>query len=149
MKLCRTQGTLVTFALGSCVGICMYDPEIKLAGLLHIMLPKKNPQDKNILKYADTGIPEMIRKMEAFGAIRGRMVAKIAGGAKMFAFAAGNSAIDHIGDRNVESVKEVLRKERIRLLREDVGGNYARTLYFDVATGEAMVKTFGKGEVKL
>lgn len=151
MKICRAPGVLVTYALGSCVGICIYDPVIKLAGLIHIMLPNmnRNMQDKNILKYADVGIPEMIRKMEAFGAVHQRLVAKIAGGAKMFELAGGNSSIDNIGARNVESVKDVLRKERIRILREDVGSNYARTVYFDSKNGDVIVKTFGRGEIKL
>ena len=151
MKICRAPGVLVTYALGSCVGICIYDPVIRLGGLIHIMLPNinRNMQDKNILKYADTGIPEMIRKMVAFGAVKQRLVAKIAGGAKMFELSGGNSSIDNIGARNVESVKDVLRKERIRILREDVGSNFARTLYFNSETGEVIVKTFGRGELKL
>ena len=151
MKICRAPEVLVTYALGSCVGICIYDPVIRLAGLIHIMLPNmnKNMQDKNILKYADVGIPEMIRKMIAFGAVQQRLVAKIAGGAKMFELSGGNSSIDNIGARNVESVKDVLRRERIRILKEDVGSNYARTVYFYSETGEVIVKTFGKGEIKL
>lgn len=115
------------------------------------MLPNmnKNMQDKNILKYADVGIPEMIRKMIAFGAVQQRLVAKIAGGAKMFELSGGNSSIDNIGARNVESVKDVLRRERIQILKEDVGSNCARTVYFYSETGEVIVKTFGKGEIKL
>ena len=151
MKICRAPGVLITYALGSCVGICIYDPVLKLAGLIHIMLPNiyNSQRDSNILKYADTGIPEMIRKMEAFGASRPRLVAKIAGGAKMFEVAGGNSSLNNIGARNVESVRQVLRKERIPILKEDVGSNYARTLSFDASTGDAIVKSFGKGEIKL
>ena len=148
MKICRTPGVLVTYALGSCVGVCIYDPVIKLAGMVHIMLPNmyENRRD-NIFKYADTGIPETIRKMEVFGSVRNRMVCKIAGGAKMFEMG-GNSSIGNIGARNIESVKMVLRQEKIKLLNEDTGLNYARTLYFDSSNGEAMVKAYGKGELR-
>ena len=85
MKIARAEGVLITYALGSCVGICLYDPFIKLGGMVHIMLPEAlAPGNQNVYKYADTGIKETIRKMEVFGARRDRMVGKIAGGAKMF-----------------------------------------------------------------
>ena len=148
MKICRDPGTIVTYALGSCIGVCLYDPVIRLAGMVHIMLPNMyGNSDTNIFKYADTGIPETIRKMEAFGAVRSRMVAKIAGGAKMFEMKGGS--IGNIGERNAQSVKSVLIKERVRLLKEDVGSNYARTMYFDASNGEATIKSYGKPEKKL
>ena len=81
MKLTRQEGVLITYALGSCIGITFYDPMIKLGALLHIMLPEKtNSQDSNILKYADTGIRLTLSKMEQMGARRAHIVAKIAGG---------------------------------------------------------------------
>ena len=81
MTFAQRSGTLITYALGSCIGICLYDPAIKLGGLLHIMLPlNMETGRKNPLKYADTGMAEMIRQMEAKGANRARLVAKIAGG---------------------------------------------------------------------
>ena len=67
----------------------------------------------------------------------------------MFEVAGGNSSLNNIGARNVESVRMVLRKERIPILKEDVGSNYARTLSFDASTGDAIVKSFGKAEIKL
>ena len=94
MKIARTNGMLITYALGSCIGICLYDPNIKLGGLLHIMLPLNlETGRKNALKYADTGLSEMVARMEAKGAKKARMVAKIAGGANMFEVK-GGSAID-------------------------------------------------------
>lgn len=149
MKMCRLSGTLITYALGSCIGVCLYDPVIKLAGMVHIMLPYNQEGAKgNIFKYADTGIVETLRKMEAFGALRTRIVAKIAGGAKMFDIPGGGS-LGNIGLRNAESVRIVLKKERIRLLSEDVGSNYARTLLFDASTGEGLIRAYGKGEKRL
>lgn len=149
MKICRLNGVLITYALGSCIGICLYDPVVKLAGMVHIMLPKNQEgTGGNIFKYADSGIPETIRKMEAFGGMRRRIVSKIAGGAKMFDIPGGGT-LGNIGQRNAEEVRIVLREEKIRLLKEDVGSNYARTLLFDCATGEGLIRAYGRGETKL
>ncbi len=151
MKICRAPGVLVTYALGSCIGVCLYDPVLHLAGLLHIMLPNMYQNHKdNIFKYADTGVVEMIRKMEAFGAVRSRFVCKIAGGAKMFEMGGGgNNSVGNIGARNIDSVKAVLLHERIKIAREDVGGNYSRTVSFDASTGEVTIKSYGRKELKL
>ena len=146
MKMTKDSGTLITYALGSCVGICLYDPLIKLGALIHVMLPLNMETNRvNTMKYADTGIRETIKMMEAKGASRSRMTAKIAGGAKMFAVS-GN-ALGNIGLRNIESVKINLRKEGIRLLKEDTGGEIARTLLFDVATGAVSVRSYGRQEL--
>jgi chemotaxis protein CheD len=148
MKLAKSEGVLVTFALGSCVGICLYDSHIKLGALVHIMLPLNMEAGRvNTMKYADTGIRETLRAMEARGASRVRITAKIAGGAKMFDV--GGGALGNIGQRNIESVRLTLKKEGIRLLKEDVGGSAARTLLFDVATGQGTVRCFGRPELIL
>ena len=137
---------LITYALGSCIGICLYDPLIKLGALIHIMLPlNMETNRKNTMKYADTGIRETIKMMEAKGASRSRMTAKIAGGAKMFEIN-GNS-LGNIGQRNIESVKLNLKKEGIRLLKEDTGGAIARTLLFDVSNGAGCVRSYGRQEL--
>ena len=98
------------------------------------------------MKYADTGIRETLRQMEARGARRGRMVAKIAGGARMFEVAGGGS-LGNIGQRNIESVHMTLKREGIKLLREDVGGTVARTLLFDAESGEACIRSYGRPEL--
>ncbi len=149
MKLLRSQGIIVTYALGSCIGICLYDPVIKLAAMVHIMLPEaKGHGTDNVYKFADTGIRATIKKMEAFGARRQRMTAKIAGGARMFEVSA-NSAIGNIGARNAETVKLILRMEGIQLVKEDIGANYARTMFLDASTGVARVRSFGRPELIL
>ncbi len=146
MKMARNEGVLITYALGSCIGVCLYDPVIRLGALVHIMLPINMEANRTSpLKYADTGIRFTLDKMSRMGAQRSRIVAKIAGGAKMFDVA-GNGSLGNIGQRNIESVHNVLRQEHIRLLREDVGGSTARTLLFDVATGEGCIKVYGKAE---
>ena len=147
MKMARQDGMLITYALGSCIGICLYDPLIRLAALVHIMLPlNMETGRKSPLKYADTGICETLRQMEAQGAARSRIVAKIAGGARMFDVAGGGD-LGNIGQRNIESTHMVLRREGIRLLREDVGGSTARTLLFDALNGQACVRSYGKPEL--
>lgn len=148
MKFAQHSGTLITYALGSCIGICLYDPAIKLGGLLHIMLPlNMEAGRKNPLKYADTGMAEMLRQMEAKGASRARIVVKIAGGAKMFEVTGG--ALGNIGQRNIESVRMQMKKLGLRIAKEDVGGTVARTMSMDVATGAISIKSYGRPEVFL
>lgn len=146
MKMARGEGMLVTYALGSCIGICLHDPALKLGALVHIMLPlNMEAGRKNPMKYGDTGIRETLRQMEAKGASRSRITAKIAGGAKMFEV--GSSSLGNIGQRNIESVHMNLKKEGIRLLKEDVGGGVARTLLFDVNSGLACIRSYGRKEL--
>lgn len=149
MKMTRYEGTLITYALGSCVGIALYDSYIKLGALIHIMLPTAENMDQtNLFKYGDLGIAETIRKMNAFGASNAHISAKIAGGAKMFEMH-GNTGFGNIGLRNVESVKSTLRYQKIRLVSEDTGANYARTMSFDVESGQVFIRTYGRQELVL
>lgn len=146
MKITRQEGILITYALGSCIGISFYDPMIKLGALLHIMLPEKNQTgDANVYKFADSGIRETLRKISAFGAVKGRLVCKIAGGAKMFDMK-GPGGLGNIGERNANMVKKILQSEGLRISGEDTGANYARTMLIDVATGVVKVRTVGKAE---
>ena len=145
MKIARGEGVLITHALGSCIGICLHDPALKLGALVHIMLPvNMEAGRKNPLKYADTGLKETLKQLEAKGASRSRLTAKIAGGAKMFE---ASGSLGNIGQRNIESVHMNLRKEGIHLLKEDVGGTVARTLLFDVSSGMACVRCYGRPEL--
>ncbi|MDW2798124.1 chemotaxis protein CheD [Clostridium boliviensis] len=149
MKFARQEGTLITYALGSCIGISLYDPMIKLGALVHIMLPEVyGTADVNVFKYADTGLAETFRKIEILGARKPRLIAKIAGGAKMFELQ-GNSTLGNIGARNIVSVKQILQKEGIRLAALDVGENYARTMSVDVSTGQVKIRTYGRAEIVL
>lgn len=149
MKFTRGDGTIITYALGSCIGITMYDPAIKLGGLLHIMLPTRtDPNDVKVFKYADSGIREMVRKLSAFGMVKSRTIVKIAGGAKMFDIK-GNTDFGNIGQRNAAMVEKILMEEKMRISAEDTGGAYARTMLLNVATGEVSIRTVGKPEKKL
>ena len=143
MKFTRGGGTIITYALGSCIGITFYDPAIKLGGLLHIMLPNRSdPNDPKIYKYADSGIREMVRKLSAFGMVKSRTVVKIAGGAKMFDIK-GNTDFGNIGQRNAAM------EERMRITSEDTGGAYARTMLLNVDNGDVVIRTVGRPEKHL
>ncbi|MGN0669463.1 MAG: chemotaxis protein CheD [Oscillospiraceae bacterium] len=143
--MCRVPDVLVTYALGSCVGICLLDSTAKVGGLSHIMLPDSTAGVNGAsapMRFADTAIPLLIREMEKLGASRGRLRAKIAGGATMFAIA--NDKFN-IGDRNVAKVKEMLAKERIPILAEDTGADYGRTLFFYPETGVMEIRAATRG----
>lgn len=146
MKMARGSGVLITYALGSCIGLCFQDPGLRLGALLHVMLPvNMEAGRKNAFKYADTGIRETLRQMAAAGALKSRISVKIAGGAKMFEVSSGS--LGNIGQRNIESVHTILRQEGIRLIAEDVGGTVARTLLFDVASGQGCIRSYGQKDI--
>ena len=145
LKVGKGDDVLVTYALGSCVGICLYDPETKIAGLAHIMLPLSTEAGsiaQNGKRYADTGITELVQEMTMKGASRTRLVAKIAGGARMFAT---QSAVFNIGERNVAAVKKMLAAYRIRIIAEDTGLDFGRTVFFHGDTGIMEVRAAAKG----
>lgn len=149
MNICCAPDTITTIGLGSCVGIVIRDTMLKIGGMIHVMLPDSTviKSNSNIAKFADTGIPELVRQMEAKGCVRRRMEAKIAGGAQMFAFQ-NKSELLGIGDRNVAASKKVLQELGIPLLAEDVGDNYGRTVVFHPDTGAYEIKAVGK-DVKI
>lgn len=146
LKTCRVPDGLTTLGLGSCVGIAISDPTAKIGGLAHVMLPDSTAihnSNMNIAKFADTGIVELVKQMEAMGAVRSRMIAKIAGGATMFQFQ-NKSDMMKIGGRNVEASKAKLAELKIPLLAEDTGENYGRTVTFYPETGEFHIKAVGR-----
>lgn len=146
-KVGRAPSTLISYGLGSCIGISLYDPQRKIGGLLHIMLPDSTQArtSDNPAKFADTGIPLMINDVIALGASRARLVAKIAGGAQMFAFSNATD-IMRVGTRNAETCKQILKRNGIKVIAEDTGGNYGRTVSIDLSNGSYKVKTIDRGE---
>lgn len=150
LKVGKDPNTIITYALGSCVGICLYDPVTKIGGLSHIMLPSSSmaADKRNSMRFADTAIPLLINNLVQVGASKRRLVAKIAGGAQMFKTLT-NTAIGNIGSRNVIAVKQALAKESIRIIAEDTGKDYGRTLYFYTVDGSVDVKSAIKGVKKI
>lgn len=146
-KAAKSPATLITLGLGSCVGVVLYDSISKVGGLAHVMLPDSNlssKKDYNPGKFADTAIDALIRDMNRFGADKRNIVSKIAGGAQMFQIKSENN-IMQIGKRNVEAVKAKLIQLNIRIIAEDVEGNYGRTIELYCKTGELTIKTIGHG----
>lgn len=147
LKAALNPASLMTTGLGSCIGVCLWDSVTKVGGLAHIMLPDSTQSNstQNKAKYADTGILQLIEEMSKLGANRVRLTAKIAGGAQMFNFP-GSGNIMRIGERNTAAVKKCLEEYKIRLLAEDTGGNFGRTITFNTVDGLLQIKTINKGE---
>ncbi len=145
LKLCKSPDGITTLGLGSCVGIALRDPVNKIGGLAHIMLPDstKIQNNSSIPKFADTGIQDLVNQMVRAGAVQSRIVAKIAGGAQMFSFQ-NKTELIAIGERNVEATKKKLQELRIRILAQDTGESYGRTVEFFPETGDFIIKAVGK-----
>ena len=145
LNICHSPDAITTLGLGSCVGVALYDKTTHIAGLVHVMLPDstKVRQNQNKAKFADTGIEELLKRVIAAGANKTRLVAKIAGGAKMFE-TTGVSSIGNMGARNAEAAKQILKQKGIRLVAEDTGLNYGRTVELHCETGEFYIKSVGK-----
>lgn len=145
LKICVAPDCLTTLGLGSCIGIAIVDPVTRIGGLAHVMLPDSTAirENSNIAKFADTGIEELVRQLVAKGAVKSRMVAKIAGGAQMFSFN-NNSDLLRVGERNAEASKKKLTELGIPILASDTGDSYGRTVIFYPENGEFVIKSVGK-----
>lgn len=148
LNICKPPDNLTTLGLGSCIGIALYDPSTKITGLAHIMLPDSTAirNNSNVEKFADTGIQKLYDNMIKAGANRSRIVAKIAGGAKMFQISDSSM---NVGERNAQASKAKLRQLGIRLLAEDTGLNYGRTVEIYSETGAYVIKAVGKPVKKI
>ena len=149
-KVGKAPATVISYGLGSCIGISLYDPQTKIGGLLHIMLPDSTQAraSDNPAKFADTGLPLLLNDVLALGASKSRLVAKIAGGAQMFAFANATDVM-RVGARNAEAAKKLLKENGIKLVAEDTGGTSGRTVSIDLNDGTYIVKTISKGEKRI
>lgn len=145
LNICKSPNIITTLGLGSCIGIAVYDPSSKIGGLAHIMLPDstKIRNNSNIAKFADTGIDELIKRVTTAGATKSRLVAKIAGGARMFEVS-GLSDVGNVGARNAEASRQKLKELGIRIISEDTGLNYGRTVELHCETGDYYIKSVGK-----
>ena len=147
LNVCVSPDSITTLGLGSCVGIAIRDPVTKIGGLAHVMLPDSTAirNVTNIPKFADTGIEELVKQVVAKGANKSRLVAKIAGGAQMFAFQSQNDMV-RVGEKNVQATKKKLAQLKIPILAEDTGKNYGRTVIFYPETGDFVIRAVGKTE---
>lgn len=137
---------LSTLGLGSCVAIVLYDGSSRIGALAHILLPSEglSLDSTNRAKFPSTAIPLLLEEMRKRGAW-GRPVAKIVGGASMFASLLPSGGIN-MGERNVEATKRVLRLADIPLVASDTGGEHGRSVYFHVGDGRVVVKSLKMGE---
>jgi len=139
------EDTLITYSLGSCIGVSAYDPVCKVGGMLHYQLPSSK-QDapggtvRNPLMYADTGMEIMLKKMFSLGAEKKRIKVKIAGGAQML----NDNDFFKIGKRNYTVIRQLLWKNGMFIDGEDVGGDAPRTLSLAIQDGTVTVKSRGE-----
>ena len=141
------DGGLLRTLLGSCLGVVLYDRRLRAAAMAHIVLPESRGQIEHLGKFADTAIPEMIRRL---GSLLGnqplKLTAKIAGGANMFAV---NGAAATIGQQNVSAVEKLLEERRILIIGRHLGGTQGRRMALDVATGVVTIDVVGATSTEL
>lgn len=145
MNICCSPDSIITLGLGSCVGAVLYDPTTKICGMVHVMLPDSTTisNNSNVAKFADTGVEALLEMVLKKGAKKDKLIAKIAGGAQMFTVNK-DSPMLRVGERNVEAVKAKLKQLGIKLVAEDTGENYGRTVIFYPETGEYLIRAIGK-----
>ncbi|MCK4235945.1 MAG: chemotaxis protein CheD [Candidatus Krumholzibacteria bacterium] len=141
---------MMTMALGSCLGIVLFDPEACIGAMAHVMHPSREnvKNNYNKAKFVDSAIALMLDRMLKREAVKERICAKIFGGARMFDHLVGNSDIPQIGDRNVSAARAELKMRGIPITKESVGGNIGRTIIFDLSNGSVCVRyAYNKEEI--
>ncbi len=144
MKVARQRDDeIITYSLGSCIGLSLFDPDKGVGGLVHCLLPmsKANPQKAldNPCMFTDTGVLRLLKKLQALGTDSKNLVAKIAGGASPLR----GAQMFNIGERNVMVLRAILQKNRIAIRGEDVGGTKPRTMKLRLSSGVTTVKFNG------
>lgn len=143
------KDTLITYSLGSCIGVLVWDPQAKVAGLLHYMLPdsKIDPERSKARPYmfGDSGIPMLFRAAYGLGAVKERLKVYVVGGSQLM----DSAGIFNIGIRNYDIVTRLFAKNGITPTKEDIGGSVNRTISLEIATAKILLKVSGKGEFEL
>jgi chemotaxis protein CheD len=142
--------TLVTLGLGSCVAIVLHDPEARVGGLAHVLLPEPGlSRDRaNLSKFASTAVPALIGEMTERGARAPRLRGVLVGGAAMFQSLMVPGSLN-MGARNIAAAREALRAAGIPVVGEAVGGDFGRSVRFGVAAGTTRVTSVGRSDVVL
>lgn len=150
MKIASSPSVLVTRGLGSCLGIAIYDPQRKIGGLVHTMLPhiEETRIKSNPAKFVDAAISLMVEKLQKEGSSISNLVAKLFGGAHMFSSIPLEGPFG-VGSKNVKAAKEKLVHYKIKLIGEDTGSNYGRSIFFDLDTGKVKIRTAFYGEKEI
>ena len=135
----KPEETIITYSLGSCIALVLYDPLAKVGGMIHIMLPdssiEKNPERLVPFKYVDTGVPTLFKTLFKMGANRNRIVTKVAGGSNVM----DKSKYFNIGERNYTAIRKILWRNNIMIAGEDVGGTKSRTVKLFMDSGKVVV----------
>ena len=143
------ESILVTYSLGSCLGIAIYDQVARVGGLLHFMLPESSldleKARKNPFMFADTGIPALFKTAYQLGAKKHRMRVIVAGGAQVL----DQKGFFNIGKRNDMAVRKMFHKNDVIIDYRDIGGNVNRTIKLAVKNGDVWIKISGVGEKKI
>ncbi len=138
LAVCRSPEQLTCLGLGSCVAVILYDATSKIGGMVHVLLPKAPPNVIEEQKYADSGTRRLIHEMHVYGAPKQRLVAKLVGGAQMFANL--NVQLANIGKLNLTETRKVLREYSIKVVAEDTEGDRGRSATLDTSNGRVTVK---------
>ncbi len=145
----KPDDVLITYSLGSCIGVIIWDPVAKVGGLLHYMLPDssldKDKAEAKPFMFADTGIPRLFKETYKFGANKTRMIVKVVGGSQIM----DTSGVFNIGKRNHASLRKIFWKNKIMIAKEDVGGSGNRTVSLEIGTGITHLKLSGREEYQL
>lgn len=145
-RVLAAYGILSAHGLGSCIGLFLYDPEVKIGGLAHIMLPGSRPENLPVMpsRYAENAFEIMVKEMTSNGASLRRIGAVVVGGAHMFRDVY-DDVRQTIGQKNQDSILEILRRQPIPVIAQDLGGGIGRTMEANVENGNVTVKTIGSG----
>jgi chemotaxis protein CheD len=146
----RESGILYTLGLGSCVAILLWDEQVRVAGMAHVLLPepRTSTTDHPPAKYATSAVPHLLAEMEKEGARRPRMTARLVGGASMFRALITGSMLQ-TGERNIAATRAALAEFRIPITGEEVGKEHGRSVRFHVADGRVVVGSVLHGTVEL
>ena len=143
------DSVLVTYALGSCIGLAIHDPVSRVAGLLHFMLPESKidleKASRNPYMFADTGIPLLFRQSYELGAVKGRLVVRAVGAAQVM----DDGGVFNIGKRNHQAMRRILWKAGVIIHREETGGCLSRTIRLEVGSGRLLCRGPGEAEREL
>jgi chemotaxis protein CheD len=137
-EYCVGSFPMMTIGLGSCIGLTLYDPNLKIGAMVHIMLPESAGRKDRPGKYADTAVPLLVNELVTLGSKNRSLIAKMTGGACMFEYFGTNL---NIGERNAEKVRTLLKEHHVHMTAEDVGGKVGRSVTFLPAdSGKVLVR---------
>jgi chemotaxis protein CheD len=139
----RPEDILITYSLGSCIGLVLYEPRLQIGGLIHCMLPLSKIDPARAIErpcmFTDTGVPQLLGALLDMGAEKRNLIAKVAGAASLL----DNNGSFNIGERNQVVLRKILWKNQILIQAEETGGTKARTLSLHLETGVTLLRSGG------